>query len=219
MVRVDLLLGVVAVVLAACTADAREPDTTVEPAPTTTEVVTTTTAPATTTTATTPVDDGWFVVSVTAELPEEVSVGLASVDGVNSLSVVRVENLPLVETRSQDGAVVDSAPPGFAFPLEVHAIDPLSHADYVPETVALALTELDADEVLLSESSAAFRRLESGSKLALEDGTVLTVAGIVADEWVGAAEAAVSPAGGDALGIDRSRYAIVHFDGTRTELE
>jgi hypothetical protein len=73
--------------------------------------------------------------------------------------------------------------------------------------------------VLLSESSARFRRLDTGAELVLGGGAILTVAGLVPNEWVGMAEVVVSLSGTEALGIGRERYAILRFDGSRAELE
>jgi hypothetical protein len=173
----------------------------------------------TSTSSTTPAAEGWFVVSITAELPEGFASDLKSIDGVDAASIVRVENVELVESRDAGGVVVDRAPEGFYIPLETHVIDAGTHAGYVPEPMVALLAALEPDEVVLSESSAAFRNLGAGSELLLQDGSTLVVAGVVADEWVGAAELAVSPAGGAVLGVERERYALVHYDGTRSELE
>ncbi len=211
------LLAAAAVLLTACSAQAATPSTTV-PLPPPTSATTTTSAAETTTTAT-PTTEGWFVISVTAELPEELSAGLASLPGVDAVSVVRVENIQVVETRDRAGSIVDQAPEGFVIPLEVHAIDPDAHAAYAPESVVRLLGNLEPGQVLLSESSARFRRLDTGAELVLGGGAILTVAGLVPNEWVGMAEVVVSLSGTEALGIGRERYAILRFDGSRAELE
>lgn len=221
MTRLRLLLGFAAM-LSGCSALTETPPTTSSPGLVSTSVATapvdtTTTTPATD--ATTTVTDGWYVVTATAGLPKELSSGLAKLDGVDVVSVVRVENLRLVETRDAGGAVVDRAPGGFVIPLEAHAIAPQAQAGYVPESVARLLMDLEPDEAVLSESSATFRRLGPGSELVLDGGTTLKVVAVVADEWVGAAEVAVSASGGLALDIQRDRYAIVRFEGSRTALE
>jgi hypothetical protein len=209
-------LAAAAVLLTACSVQAATPSTT---APLSPPGSTTTTSVAETTTTTTPTAEGWFVISVTAELPEDLSAGLASLAGVDAVSVVRVGNIQVVETRDGAGSIVDQSPEGFVLPLEVHAIDPDAHAAYAPESVVRLLSELGPDQALLSESSARFRRLDTGAELILDDGVVLTVAGVVSDEWVGMGEAVVSTSGAEALGIARERYAILRFDGSRAELE
>ena len=217
-VRVAAVVGVAAVIVVGCAAGSAPPPSVVDqiPATTSTTRAVVTTTEVTTTTA--DPDEGWFVVSVTNALPDSLTDGLASLDGVDAVSVVLVENLRLAATTTSDGRIVDRAPTGFSIPLEVHAIDAKAHAKYAPEAVALLLGELGPNEAVLSESSAAFRRLDPGAKLHLEGGTTLTVVGIVSDEWVGAAEAAVAISGAETLGIERARYAIVHFDGSVAEL-
>ena len=208
------LLALGASLLVGCTDEAPPPSSIADQIP-----ATTSTTLADTTTTTEDPDVGWFVVSVTNALPDSLIAGLASLEGVDAGSVVLVENLPLAATATSEGSIVDEAPPGFSIPLEVHAIDAMAHAEYVPDAVAQLLMELGPDEAVLSESSAAFRRLDTGAKLLLEGERTLTVVGVVGDEWVGAAEAAVAIAGADALGIERARYAIVHFDGSAIGLE
>lgn len=216
------LLAAAALLLTACGVQAATPST-IAPLPPPTSATTTSVPETTTTTtvptATAPTVEGWFVISVTAELPEELSAGLASLTGVDAVSVVRVENIQVVETRDGAGSIVDQSPEGFVIPLEVHAIDPDAHAAYAPESVIRLLSDLGQGQVLLSESSARFRRLGTGAELVLEGGAVLTVVGVVSDEWVGMGEAVVSASGAEALGIARERYAILRFDGSRSELE
>ena len=212
--RIALFLGSTAILLAGCF-DAPP----VADPPAIIPLVTTTVEDISTTSTTIPAAEGWFVVSITAELPEDFSAGLAALDGVDAVSVVRVENLELVQSREAGGTVVDEAPDGFYIPVETHAIDPAGHAEYVPEGVASLLAGLGRNDAVLSESSAALRRLDVGSELLLQDGTTLIVAGVVADEWIGAAEVVLSMESGARRGIERERYALVHSDGSRSELE
>ena len=215
MTRSGLLLSGAALVLAACTAAADTSSDSLVPLLTTTTSVE---AP-TTTSGASPPAEGWYVVSITAELPEDFGAGLSSLEGVDQVSVVRVENIELVESRTAAGEAVDRAPEGFYVPLETHVIDAAAHGEYVPAPVADLLAGLGPGQAVLSGSSAAFRQVGDGAELVLKDGSTLTVAGVVADEWVGAGEVVVSPEGGAALAIERERYALVHFDGSRPELE
>ena len=202
-------------VLAGCSA-VSGPTTTPAPG----ESTTTTAAPiAAETTTTTVAEEGWHVVSVRAELPDGLSELLANLDGVDAISVVRVQNMRLVQTVDADETVVDRAPDEFFIPFEVHAVDPAAHAAYVPDPVADTLADLGPGEALLSESSAALRGLGPGAELVLDGGLTLAVVGVVPDAWVGAAEAAVTQATGESIGVERERYAIVRFDGATAELE
>ena len=161
----------------------------------------------------------WFVVWVTGELPADFASALAAVRGVDVVSVVSVGNAHVVETRETAGVVVDSTPRRFVIPVELHAIDPRGHAEFVPPGVAEALSALAGDEVLLGASSARLRRLDVGGSIALEDGRALRVAGVVDDRWIGAAEMVTTSPDASSLGADRARYAVVGFDGSRLALE
>jgi hypothetical protein len=76
------------------------------------------------------------------------------------------------------GRVVDAAPGGYAYPLDVHVVAPRAYARVTRET---AFRRLRAGRVLLSWSSARLRELRRGGRLALADGRTVTVAGVVPD--------------------------------------
>jgi hypothetical protein len=186
--------------------------TTAPPVPTTGAALTTTTIPAAP-------RGNWFVVWVTGWNPDGFSDALREAPGVGVVSQVWVGNAHVVETRSAAGEVVDSTEPRFVIPVELQAVDPTGHRGFVPIEVYFLLADLAPDEVLLGRSSARLRRLGPGGTLTLEDGTTLTVAGIVDDRWVGAAEMVTTSSEAAALGADRERYAVVRFDGSREQLE
>lgn len=163
--------------------------------------------------------DGWFLVAVTGWLPDGFADGLRGVPGVAVVSEVWVGNTRVVETRAVSGEIIDATQPGFALPLELQGFDPDAHAEFVPFEVAQQLRNLETDEVLLGASSARLRRIGAGGTIVLESGTVLTVAGVVPDEWVGFAELATTSSERATLGADRPRYAVVRFDGSVAELE
>ena len=161
----------------------------------------------------------WYLVSATAAVPDGLAEGLETISGVEAVSTVRVGLVHLVESRTAEGQFVDQAPAGFVIPLEAQAFDPARHGEFVPAEVARLLEDLDGDEALLSESSAEFRRLGPGSTLVLEDDTVLTVVGIVDDEWIGAAEVALTREAGERMGVTNERYSVVRYNGPRQDLE
>jgi len=214
LVAVALLLGACASPAATTTTGARSmAETTI-----TAVAPTATTAP-TSTTTTGPREPGWYVVSVTAALPEGFAAGLADIPGVDAVSTVRVGIVNVVATRDAGGPPVDEAPEGYALPLEAQSFDPGDHSAYVPPDVADVLDDLDEGLAVLSESSASFRRLGEDAELVLDDGSVLTVIGVVGDEWVGAAEIVLAPQDAERLEVSNERYSIVSFEGTRRELE
>ncbi len=190
------------------------------PAPATTDLpaitrppATTLTPPTTTTLATTlPPRETWYAASITGWLPDAFVAGLDGVPGVEDVSVVWVGNARVVEVVAADGTVVDRAPDGLAYPVELQAFDPEAHAAFAPDEVAAALMALGEDEIALGHRSAAFRGIGIGGALRLEDGTLLTVASIVDDRWVGAAEAVTTSSDPVPLGADRPRYAIFRSD-------
>ncbi len=154
-------------------------------------------------------DEPWAVsprtiaISVQGGLPEGLADDVAAEPDVELLTVVRGATLGLVSTRDADGEVVDEVPDGWRFPVEVLAVDA---GDYdrvleVPEVVALG-----PDEALLSESSAAVRRLGPGGQLRFRDGTTLTVAAVLPDAVLGAAEVLVTT--DTPLAIDTQRYLL-----------
>lgn len=175
----------------------------------------TSTAPPTTVAGEAP----WFVVSVTGWIPDGFANPLAELPGVEVVSVVRIGNAAVVETRDGSGNVVDRTRRGFVIPVELQAIDPTGHAEFVPPEIAVRLDSLLPDQVILGESSARLRRLGPGATVVLEDGTELEVAAVVDDRWVGFAEMVTTVPDPDRLGTERDRYAVVRFDGTREELE
>ena len=103
-------------------------------------------------------------------------------------TVVRGGTRELVATRSDD-EVVDELPDDWWYPVEVLAFEPEAYDEVVGREL---LGGLGPDEALLSETSAQVRGLEAGDLLEFADGTRLRVAGVVADELVGAAEVAVT---------------------------
>jgi hypothetical protein len=124
----------------------------------------------------------------------------------------------MVRSRNSEGALVDEAPDGFLIPLEAQSFSTAKHSVYVPVSVGRLLLGLRTGEVLLSRTSAALRQLDLGSEIDLVDGTVLVVSGIVADEWVGAAEVVVAEGDAEALAVTNERYSVVRFDGHRQDL-
>lgn len=138
---------------------------------------------------------------------------------VSQLSLVHTETLHIVETASADGTVVDSPRSGYVIPVQGIAVDAEAHAPLLPDEVAATLAGLSPDEVILSESSAEFRRLDIGGTISFEDGRTVTVAAIASDPEFGAEELITTNTelvGGDGSEL---RFAVVEFDGTTDELD
>jgi hypothetical protein len=142
-------------------------------------------------------------ISAQGGLPTGLADEVAAEPAIEVVTVVRGATLGLVGTRAADGEVVDELPDGWRFPVEVLAVDADGYDELldVPEVAGLG-----PDEALLSESSAAVRRLGAGGQLSFRDGTTLTVAAVLPDAVVGAAEVLVTT--DSPLPIGTERYLL-----------
>ncbi|MGI9585383.1 MAG: hypothetical protein ACR2N7_07305 [Acidimicrobiia bacterium] len=211
-------LLLISLLLGSCTAAVESAEIVEEvQAPTTTALPTTTTiAPTTSSPATDPA--AWYLVSVTGSLPDGFSDDLSSIEGILSVSTVRVGTINMLASRDPAGKPVDTAPEGFFVPLEAQSFRTVEHRAYVPVSVGRELMDLAHGEVLLSRTSAELRRLDPGSEIDIEDGRVLVVRDVVDDEWVGEAEIVVSERDAEALAVTNERYSVVRFRGSQAEL-
>jgi hypothetical protein len=157
--------------------------------------------------------------------PNRLPAGLAGrvrrAPGVRAVTVVKGGRLDLAGSVDADGRAVDRPPRGMAIPLEAIAFDPATYTGFLPASARSAFRRLQPAEALLGATSARLRRLGPGGRLrvsAADRGSGarwLTVAGVVDDALVGAAEVAVSRTGGRALGLDGDRYALLAYRGGR----
>jgi hypothetical protein len=152
-----------------------------------------------------------------SRLPEGYADAVASSPDFAHVSLARSGTYRLVRTVAADGTAVDELPEGWFYPVELLALDPTTYDDLAERTV---VGDLARDEALLSRSSAEVRGLEAGAQLVFSDGTELRVAGIVADELVGAGEVVVRADG--ILVPDRERGLYVRPEpelGDRDDVE
>ena len=151
-------------------------------------------------------------------LPANFAERVRAITG-DATSVVRADTVWMLGSTDADGRHVDALPPGHAIPLDAVAFDCDTWAPLVPLTEATAVCGLAEDEVLLGATSAELRRLGAGATITLEGGRVLRVAGVVADDVVGAAELVLPAAGAAAAGVRTERYVLTRFGGDRAEVE
>jgi hypothetical protein len=137
-------------------------------------------------------------------LPEGYAAAIAASDELASTTLVRSGTYRLVRTEDVDGTVVDELPEGWAYPVELVALDPATYDEVADQAV---VSPLAPDEALLSASSAAVRGIGEGAMLGFADGTELRVAAVVPDELVGAGEVVVRTDG--PLVPERERYVLV----------
>ncbi len=140
-------------------------------------------------------------------LPAGAAARIGALPDVTS-TIVLGDRVDLAASHTVAGDLVDGPTDGFAIPLDAIAIDPDTYPPFVldPDDAQL-LAGLGASDAALGATSASLRRLGPGDILTLVDGTKLTVAGIVADESIGAAEIVVIP--GAVAQIATPRYALV----------
>jgi D-alanyl-D-alanine carboxypeptidase len=158
-------------------------------------------------------------------LPAGLAGHLRGTPGVRAVTVVKGGRLELAGSTDADGRAVDRPPKGMTIPLEAIAFDPATYMGFLPASARAAFRRLAPGEALLGATSARLRHLGPGGRLELAEGSGdsshgqrrrwLTVAGVVDDALVGAAEVAVSRMGGPAVGLTRDRYALLAYRGGR----
>ena len=155
-------------------------------------------------------------------LPAGLGRRLRRAPAVRAVTVVKGGRLDLAGSTDADGRAVDRPPRGMTVPLEAIAFDPSTHAGFLPASARAAFRRLAPTEALLGATSARLRRLGPGGRLHVASGggvrpggRWLTVAAVVDDALVGAAEVAVSGGGGRAVGLTRDRYALLAYRGRR----
>ncbi len=154
---------------------------------------------------------------------------IGEVPGVEALAVIQSGQLRLVASEDSAGTPVDELAEGFVIQIDARAYESLATAArFVPE-LSEALGDLGPNDVLLSESSAAIRRLDVGSTITfagpgdetVEGGSRFEVAAILPDDIVGSTE--VLLVGPDAMSsagaASPRRVAFVDYSGTGEQLE
>jgi hypothetical protein len=155
-------------------------------------------------------------------LPGGLAGRVGRVRGVRAVTVVRGGLLGLAGSVDADGRPVDRPRPGTTIPVEAIGFDPATYPALLPASARVAFAGLRPGEALLGATSARLRRLGPGGRLRIAAGAAggrgrwLTVAGVVDDALVGAAEVAVSVAGARTIGIARDRYLLLTYAGGRT---
>jgi hypothetical protein len=166
--------------------------------------------------------DRVLLVWTPGRLPGRLAGRVGRVRGVGAVTVVRGGLLGLAGSVDAEGRPVDRPGPGATVPLETIGFDPATYPDLLPASARAAFARLRPGEALLGAASARLRRLGPGGRLRLVPGPGqagtgrwLTVAGVVDDDLVGAAEVAVTTAGARAAGITRDRYLLLTYRGGR----
>lgn len=205
-----------------------DPDPPVDAAPTTTSSppeggapapgATTSTVVSTTTTL---VDESRILLAWTSGgLPPGFSALAAGRPEVERIAVVRGGQADLLSSRAADGTQVDAAPPGWALPLDVVAVDPAAYAGFTDDVADRALVAaLQPGQALLTASSAELRGIDVGGTLELRGGAVVVV-GIVADSSGAESELVIHVDDAERFGVATERFVLmVHDPAGRAALD
>ena len=159
--------------------------------------------------------DRVLLVWTPGRLPGGLAGRAGRIRGVRAVTLVG-----LTGSVDSDGRPLDRPRPGTTVPLEAIGFDPATYPALLPAAARAAFARLRPGEALLGATSARLRGLGPGGRLRLAPGTGgrgrwLTVAGVVDDTLVGAAEVAVTATGARAAGITRDRYLLLAYRGGR----
>ena len=152
-------------------------------------------------------------------LPQGFAESVADIPKVHGVSVVHAGRIDLRQSRTAQGRQVDAFRAGWSVPLDVFAVDRDSYRKMLPTSVRAAFADLGPKTALLGETSARLRRLDVGDELVLSPGGPMTVAGVVPDTLIGAAEVVVTAAAGRRLGVRTPKFMLVEISGDRPRVE
>lgn len=151
-------------------------------------------------------------------LPAGFAEAVAFAPNVAGITVVQGDPLTLTASLDPAGqAKGANPPPGMVIDLDVIAVDPTTFAPFAAQPDRAAIRALAPGQGLLGETSAELRRVGPGDQLVLGDGSRVTVAAVVDDSSVGAAELAVDTGTGAALGATTPRYLLAAPTGNSAD--
>jgi hypothetical protein len=166
-----------------------------------------------------PTSDQVLLVWTPGGLPDGFAGRVEALPGVTAVTSVQSDLVHMIQSHNASGEVVDQPETGYLIPMEVMAFDPATYLAFLPKQVSFDFTELSPGEIILGSTSAQLRRLGPGGMVIFEDGSRFTVAAVVDDVLIGAAEAAVPIGKADLLGVTVDRYLLVRYDRSRKDLE
>ncbi len=157
-----------------------------------------------------------FLAWIPNGIPTGFATSAAGVAGVGRVTEVAEDNVWLARSWSADGTAVDRPRRPYAIPIDAAAVRPRSFAAFLPPADRAVTAALAEGEGVLGATSASLRGLGPGAVLRFVDGTDVTIAAVLPDEQVGAAELLVSRATGTSIGVRLDRYLLLQpSDGTR----
>jgi len=165
-----------------------------------------------------PPSDQVLLVWTPGGLPPGFGEAVDALEGVVGVTIVRSDLIHIVSSAASTGPGGDLAA-GFVIPVEVMAYDSDTYQAFISKKDAGLFNSLGVNEILLGATSARLRGLEGGDLITLEGGRSLTVAGIVDDVLIGAAEGAVRARDADQLGVTTERYLLIRHQSSRVVVE
>jgi len=161
------------------------------------------------------------VVSGADGLGADLVASVARLEGVVATARVRAGTVGLLGSVDATGVGRDVLPPGFRIPVTVTALDPAGYVATlagIPEVAAARIGQLAPGEVLLSETSAALRRIGVGGSVDLGGMSALEVAGVVDDRSARGSEFLVHIDDADDIGLGSRESLIVRHDVAGVDL-
>lgn len=166
-----------------------------------------------------PVSDAVLLVWTPGGLPAGFTDRVSAMPGVTAVTTVRSDLVHLTASQGSNGEPVDHPVGESVIPIEVMAFDPADYPAFLPQQESNTFTKLAPGEIILGSTSARLRRLGPGGVLVFENGSSFSVAAVVDDVLIGAAEAALPVAEAATLGLAVERYLLIRYSGARSDLE
>ena len=154
-----------------------------------------------------------YVAWVPGGFPPGFAEGLERSRSVADISIASADNVWMVRSFNQAGRVEDDPRGGSMIPIDATGVDPVTFAPFLPEDSVALVRGLDSDEGILSRTSARLRGVGIGGQLEFQEGVVVRVGAVLADELMGGYELLVTRSTGEQIGIDTDRYAIFRVSG------
>jgi hypothetical protein len=151
-------------------------------------------------------------------LPPGLASAITALPDVEASTVVKGGQADLVRTVDSTRQIIDETESDWAIPIDALAIDPSTFDGFVGRDSRPLVAALRPGGALLTESSAALRRLDIGSTVELDTGPV-HVTGIIDDVSGAGAELIVHVSDARRLALDTERYVLIeHAPGQRQAL-
>ena len=142
-------------------------------------------------------------------LPSGFAAGAGKLPEFDRVSAVLQDNVWMTRSADATGKAVDTPAP-YAIPIDAAGIQPKRFAAFLPAPYRATVAALGHNQGILSETSAALRRLGVGGTMTFA-GTTVKVVAVMPDVLVGAQELIVDAPTAQTIGVRHSRYLIMHL--------